>query len=83
MVSAGLSTAFSLSAAHKLERGAVIKDVVAFHVAIWHTFTGVPSVSSQIAALRKALMQESKGEVGVWTQQVREVRAISSQLLVA
>lgn len=51
----GLSTAFSTGAAHRLEDGAVIQDVVALHVQIGHSNQG-PSVSTQIAALRNMLL---------------------------
>lgn len=52
---AGLSTAFSTGAAHRLEDGAVIQDVAALHVQIGHSNQG-PSVSTQIAALRNMLL---------------------------
>ncbi|TFY72584.1 hypothetical protein EVG20_g397 [Dentipellis fragilis] len=50
---AGLATLFSTGARHKLEEGAIIQEVTALHVAISHF--GVPSVSTQIATLRKLL----------------------------
>ncbi|KAI0038899.1 carbohydrate esterase family 9 protein [Auriscalpium vulgare] len=52
---AGLGTSFSLGALHKLEEGAVIQEVTALHVAVGH-FGRQPSVSTQIAALRKLLL---------------------------
>ncbi|KAF5322050.1 hypothetical protein D9619_001859 [Psilocybe cf. subviscida] len=66
----GLGTAFSLSAAHKLEKGAVVQAVTAVHVSLsrWST-TGV---STQIAALRRLLLGEGKGEIAEWFKKVRE-----------
>ncbi|KAG0707315.1 composite domain of metallo-dependent hydrolase [Suillus ampliporus] len=57
---AGLSTAFSTGAAHRLEDGAVIQDVAALHVQIGHSSNG-PSVSTQIAALRYLLLGNQSG----------------------
>ena len=51
---AGLSTAFSLGAEHKLAEGAVLQEVTALHVSIG--YGGKASVSTQIAALRKLLL---------------------------
>ena len=45
-----LSTAFSLGAAHKLERGAVVSGVVAVHVSLSHG-DSEPSLSTKIAAM--------------------------------
>jgi hypothetical protein len=67
----GLSTVFSLGALHKMEQGAVIKDVGGLHVSIGH-FGGKPSVSSQIGALRRLLLEPSKGESAEWFQRVIE-----------
>ncbi|KAH7911300.1 composite domain of metallo-dependent hydrolase [Hygrophoropsis aurantiaca] len=49
----GLSTVLATGAAHKLEKGAVIQDVAAIHIAIGH---GGLSISTQIAALRRILL---------------------------
>lgn len=69
---AGLSTAFVSGAAHKLERGAVVQDVVALHVAIGPY--GIPSVSTQVAALRHILISSGEtGELYHWVGKVREV----------
>ena len=71
---AGLSTAFSSGARHKLEKGAILQDIVAFHVAFNHR--GIPSVSTQIAALRHLLIShESDGELSIWLEKVKEVKA--------
>jgi hypothetical protein len=59
----GLSTAFSTGATHKLAKGAIVQDVAALHVAIDQS-SAQPSVSTQIAVLRRLLLGESKGEVG-------------------
>ncbi|KAL0956531.1 hypothetical protein HGRIS_002672 [Hohenbuehelia grisea] len=59
---AGLGTAFRTGAAHKLIDGAVIQDITALHVQIGHV--GVPSVSTQIAALRRLLLGGAHGELG-------------------
>jgi hypothetical protein len=60
---AGLSTAFSTGAEHKLERGAVLQDEAALHVSIDQSFVQ-PSVSTQIAVLRRLLRGDSKGDRG-------------------
>ncbi|KZT28940.1 carbohydrate esterase family 9 protein [Neolentinus lepideus HHB14362 ss-1] len=65
----GLSVAFSTGAGHKLEQGAVVQDVAALHVSIRHG-GAAPSVSTQIAALRKLLKGEGKGELEHWFKRV-------------
>jgi len=65
----GLSVKFSTSALHKLEPGAVIKDVVALHVSI--SGGAQVSTSTQIALLRRLLGGEVKGQDGHWFKQVR------------
>ena len=50
----GLGVSFSLGAPHKLAPGALVQSVTAIHVEIAHV--GAPSVSTQIAALRKLLL---------------------------
>ncbi|KZV63157.1 carbohydrate esterase family 9 protein [Peniophora sp. CONT] len=50
----GLGVSFSLGAPHKLAPGALVQSVTALHVQIAHV--GAPSVSTQIAALRKYLL---------------------------
>ncbi|KAH9853225.1 carbohydrate esterase family 9 protein [Lenzites betulinus] len=66
---AGTSTALSLAAQHKLEPGAVVQAVGAVHVAIHPS--GVPSVSTQIGALRRLLLHPQEGELGVWLDKVK------------
>jgi len=68
----GLSVKFSTGALHKLEPGAVIKDVVALHISIGKR--AQVSTSTQIALLRRLLDGEVKGELGHWFKQVRRVR---------
>ncbi|KDQ21358.1 hypothetical protein BOTBODRAFT_25793 [Botryobasidium botryosum FD-172 SS1] len=59
----GLSTAFYLGAEHKLQAGAVIKDIAALHVAVGHLDVEAgPSISTQIATLRRLLLPERKSE---------------------
>ncbi|OJT07645.1 hypothetical protein TRAPUB_1485 [Trametes pubescens] len=67
--SPGMSTTFSLAAPHKLADGAIVQESGAVHVAI-HPM-GVPSVSTQIAALRRLLLHPSEGEAGVWFDKVK------------
>ncbi|GJE95461.1 carbohydrate esterase family 9 protein [Phanerochaete sordida] len=64
----GLSTAFSLGAATKLEMGAVVSDVAALHFAIGHG--DVPSVSTEIAALRHVLLHPPQGDGEAWYKKV-------------
>ncbi|KAJ3867935.1 carbohydrate esterase family 9 protein [Lentinula novae-zelandiae] len=66
----GLGTAFSTGASHKLENGAVVQEVTALHTAIG--FDDTPSVSTQIATLRKLLMTPPEGPAGVWFRKVSE-----------
>ncbi|KZV83009.1 hypothetical protein EXIGLDRAFT_729044 [Exidia glandulosa HHB12029] len=57
----GLSVAFSTGAAHKLEDGAIRKGITALHVSLAHV--GQPSVSTQIALLRRLLKGHGTGDV--------------------
>ncbi|KAH7929866.1 composite domain of metallo-dependent hydrolase [Leucogyrophana mollusca] len=67
----GLSTYLSLSSRHKLESGAIIQEVTAVHVAVGHG-RGSPSISTQIAALRRLLVGPHEGERGKWFKAVYE-----------
>ncbi|CDO72361.1 hypothetical protein BN946_scf184977.g58 [Trametes cinnabarina] len=67
---AGLSTAFSTAAAHKLEDGALVQEVGGLHVSIHPR--GKPSVSTQIAALRELLLGGGTGELKHWVNKIRE-----------
>ncbi|KDQ57532.1 hypothetical protein JAAARDRAFT_35246 [Jaapia argillacea MUCL 33604] len=67
----GLSVSFSLGAMHKLETGAIVQDAAAVHVSVRH-FGGVPSVSTQIAALRHLLLDPPQGDVGRWFKKAAE-----------
>ena len=71
----GLSTAFSLGAAHKLEKGAIVADAVALHVRV--SMSGSASVSTQIAALRKLLLPPA-GERNEFAASVVQVCTVSS-----
>ncbi|KDR75826.1 hypothetical protein GALMADRAFT_69126 [Galerina marginata CBS 339.88] len=65
----GLATSFSLGAAHKLEEGAVVQEVTSVHVSVRHF--SKPSVSTQIAALRRLLLGPHKGDAGTWFKKVK------------
>lgn len=66
----GLSTAFLLGAAHRLEKGAVAQRVAALHVNLYH---GADlSVSTYIAALRRLLLDAKTG--GEWFSKAAKVR---------
>ena len=67
----GLSTAFSTGSLNKLEDGAVVQDVAAVHVSLSHGDS--PSVSTEIAALRRLLLAAAKGEGDVSLQQLSSV----------
>ncbi|KAF9462476.1 carbohydrate esterase family 9 protein [Collybia nuda] len=66
----GLGVSFSLGAVHKLEEGAISKEVTAVHTSVRHLSKS--SVSTQIGALRRLLLGPSKGSVGNWFQRVKE-----------
>lgn len=68
----GLGTSFSTGASHKLEEGAIVQTVTAVHVSIRHF--SKPSVSTQIAALRRLLLGPYEGAVGDAFSDVVEVR---------
>jgi hypothetical protein len=67
---AGLSVAINPGAAHKLEKGAIVQDAAALHVSIGHFGRSSPSISTQIAALRRLLLYPGKGEKGQWVKQI-------------
>ena len=73
---AGLSSHFSLVAAHKLDQGAVIKDVAAIHTSISSDFSS--SVSTQINALRRLLRKPHDSNRGKRFQEVLEVNCVHS-----
>lgn len=72
----GLSTAFSLGAMHQLDQGAVIQDITTLDLSISH-FGGVPSISTQIATLRRLLLDPTKGASAQWFQRVIDARPYS------
>ncbi|KAJ7650701.1 carbohydrate esterase family 9 protein [Roridomyces roridus] len=67
----GLGVAFSLAASHKLERGAVLQEVTGVHMKVSQSLNG-PSVSTQIALLRKLLLHPVEGQSKEWFLKVRE-----------
>lgn len=68
----GLSTVFSLGVMHDFEPGAIIQNVAGLHISIRH-FSGTPSISTQIAALRRLLLDPLKGAWTEWLKLVVEV----------
>ncbi|KAJ7454753.1 carbohydrate esterase family 9 protein [Mycena latifolia] len=65
----GLGVAFSLGAAHKLERGAVLQEVTGVHMEVLQSLSS-PSVSTQIALLRRLLLRPVDGPSKVWFDKV-------------
>lgn len=70
---AGLSTTFSTGALSKLDDEAVIQDVNAVHVKIRH-FANAPSISTQVGALRRLLLDPPSGNAGEYFKAVANVR---------
>ncbi|KAI0690099.1 hypothetical protein BC835DRAFT_1281669 [Cytidiella melzeri] len=66
----GLSTAFALGSENKLEEGAVVREVVAMHVTLAHG--DVPSVSTEIAALRRLILRPPSGEAEYWIHKLTQ-----------
>ena len=71
----GIGAAFSLGAPHKLAHGAIVQRAGAMHVAIHHRET--QSVSTQVAALRRLLLDsdQEEGELGAWFARIRKGEA--------
>ncbi|KAJ6570161.1 carbohydrate esterase family 9 protein [Mycena vulgaris] len=67
----GLGVSFSLGAAHKLERGAVLQEVTGVHMMVLQSLPGV-SVSTQIALLRRLLLRPVDGPSKIWFNKVTE-----------
>lgn len=67
----GLGTTFSLGVTDRLEQGAVIQEVTGVHVSVRH-FPKL-SVSTQIAALRKLLLDPPENSAGSWFKRVTVV----------
>ncbi|EPQ56066.1 hypothetical protein GLOTRDRAFT_15437, partial [Gloeophyllum trabeum ATCC 11539] len=74
LAAGGISVSFSLGAEHKLQRGAVVQAEAALHVEIDHS-SAVPSVSTQIAALRALLLGKGEGMSGEAFKRVAEGRS--------
>ena len=70
----GLSAAFSTGA---VDDG-LLQEVAALHVSIAHV--GAPSVSTQIATLRKLLLDKVSGDLGSWFWKAREVSNANTDL---
>ncbi|KAJ7746634.1 hypothetical protein B0H16DRAFT_1556562 [Mycena metata] len=64
----GLSVSFSLGSRNKLEKGAVLQEIAGIHVSL--SLELPSSVSTQIATLRRLLLQPPKDEHGLELQQV-------------
>lgn len=73
----GLSTAFSLGSTHKLERGAIVRDVAAVHASLSHGDSNL-SVSTKVAAMRRLLTKGVGGEMGEWFKKVANVSVLST-----
>jgi len=67
----GLGTAFSLGAIQKFDDSAAIQEVTALHATVRHF--SKPSISTQIATLRRLLLGTSHGESAEWFKKVRDV----------
>ncbi|KAK7472814.1 hypothetical protein VKT23_000921 [Stygiomarasmius scandens] len=68
----GLATSFSTGSVHKLAPGAVIQEVTGVHMSVRHF--GSPSVSTQIATLRRLLLETQEGTTGKWFTEILEGR---------
>ncbi|KAF7330339.1 Carbohydrate esterase family 9 protein [Mycena venus] len=66
----GLSVSFSLGSRNKLEKGAIFQEIVAIHISISLRFAS--SVSTQIATLRRLLLEPPKNEHEFGFQQAGE-----------
>lgn len=65
-----MSTVFTTGSAHKLERSAVVQAIAALHVAIG---AGKPSVSTQVAALRRLLLGDGQGDLAAYFDDIVKV----------
>ncbi|KAF9450406.1 carbohydrate esterase family 9 protein [Macrolepiota fuliginosa MF-IS2] len=65
----GLGVSFSLGALNKLEKNAMIQEITGLHVSIGHFSR--PSVSSQVAALRRLLLGPAIGAMGSYFEKVK------------
>lgn len=68
---AGIGTSFSTGARHKLDEDAIVQGTTAVHVSVRH-MGSVPSVSTQVAALRRLLLEPMEGDAGAWFKDVSE-----------
>ncbi|KAK7032843.1 carbohydrate esterase family 9 protein [Favolaschia claudopus] len=65
----GLGVSFSVGAAHKLQPGAVLQEVTGLHMKVMQLLPG-PSVSTQIALLRRLLLRPVDGPSKEWFEKV-------------
>lgn len=78
---AGVSATFRTGASHAMERGAVLQDATALHIIMGRSHPLFPkkrpSVSSQIATLRRLLYgwESNERETGEWFKKAAEVRS--------
>lgn len=57
-----------------MEESAVIQEITSVHVSVGHS--SKPSVSTQIAALRRLLLGKIEGNAGTWFEKVSKVTLI-------
>ena len=76
-----MSAGFYTGASHRLEDHAILSHATALHAKIGN-MGRTPSVSTQIAALRKALSGGLKGERGKWYKQAAEASRFRSRPLI-
>lgn len=67
----GLGTVLSLGVTHKVDKGAIIREVTGVHVSVRH-FSKI-SISTQITALRKLLLDPQENSAGDWFKRVTAV----------
>lgn len=76
---AGVSATFRTGSSHAMERGAIVQDTTALHMIMGRAHPQAPekrpSVSSQIATLRRLLYgwESNERETGEWFKKAAEV----------
>ena len=75
----GIGATFSLGVTHKLEQGAIFQEVTGVHVSVRH-FSKL-SISTQIAALRKLLLDSRQNSADGWFKRVTTVRLILKTII--
>ncbi|TFY65178.1 hypothetical protein EVJ58_g2131 [Rhodofomes roseus] len=71
---AGLGTSFFTGAMNRLEPGAILQEVTAVHITVRPYSAAVPSISTQIATLRRMLLHPVDGDAGEWFRGVGKGR---------